>query len=145
MEPVSGPPESNVVPHDSVLREEIREKQTRLQAYIQRVERRSTLLNTTNFVSSGLAGLLAAGAVVASRLPDLSAWWRFLCLAAAFCSGVAAFCAKHIGSAGDSDSLSKARKGIAKLETLEMMLDLQAIPPHRAVKLYGQAVEDLPT
>jgi hypothetical protein len=126
-----------------VLSERVREKHAEIKAYTRALVRRTARYNTIGIICSALATVLTFGGI--SLAPVFgSIVWKPLCLAAAVCSAISAICLNLVRSSASPESIEKAHRVDAKIEALQLQLDLKQIPLAQGLELYSQVLADLP-
>ncbi|MEO7085866.1 MAG: hypothetical protein ABI442_16795 [Gemmatimonadaceae bacterium] len=131
----------------------IRQKRTRLDAFLAaELPRKRRLLNTT-IIGGTLAAALTAGPAVggasltgsltkAFGLSASAPSWRLLCAAASFCSIVATLATQLLRSNNSEEHVTRALGSRAKLEALELGLSLGQLDDSQAASEYLKCVED---
>jgi hypothetical protein len=126
-----------------ILCKRVRQKHVEIKAYARRLEQRTARYNTTSIICSALATFLIIGGVSLAPVFGPTVW-KPLCLTAALCSMVSTICLNLVRSSASSESIDKAHRVDAKLEALELQLDLKQIPLAQGLELYSQVLADLP-
>jgi hypothetical protein len=138
-------------PHPE-LADRIRHTRTELDAFLAgAVPRKRRLLNTTILGGSLAAALTAAPAVGGQ---SFTAWltttlelagpsWRLLCAAASVCSITATVATQLLKSNNIEDHVSRAQSCRAKLEVLELSLQLGELDTRQASAEYLRCVEQV--
>jgi MFS family permease len=134
------------------LTDRIRQTRQELDAFLaSAVPRKRRLLNTT-IVGGSLAAALTAGPAVGGQ--SFTAWltmvfelgspsWRLLCAAASVCSITATVATQLLKSHNVEDQVSRAQACRAKLEVLDVSLQLGEIDAHQASAEYLRCVEQV--
>ena len=130
----------------------LRDKRQAVDRLNSRLYRRGNFLTLLTVIASALATVLtAAPAIGGARLtqalgsigPD-SPSWRILCGLAAICSGLAAIATNLHRHYDISARLAKTEASAARLEALDVQVDLGACPVPDALGQYQKILADTP-
>ena len=136
----------------SVLLTKIRNKRKELAEYLARTEPRHTRLINSSIVFGALAASLTAGPGVGgdgfiSAAKEVVSFgipvWQMLCLAATVLSVSVVIVNGMLKSHGLTSKVAKTRACDAKLESLEIMLELEQIEIKQATQSYTQCLTEL--
>jgi hypothetical protein len=137
------------------LQQRIHEKQSQIQAFLSKIEPRSTVLTVTSIVCSGLAAILTAGpAAGGSSLtqaltqalgtaPDTAPSWRLLCAAATVFSFLGTTTLSLYKVQDLANKVAKSQAANARLEALETCLETTDISIQQATNQYTQILQDV--
>ncbi len=136
-----------------VLLEKIKTRRREVADYLNKHEPRHSRLITTSIVAGALAAALTAGpgvggsgfieaakGVVSFGIPV----WQVLCLLATLLSMAVVISNGMLKSKDLTSKISQVRGCDAKLEGLEIMLELQQIDLEQATSLYTQYLTEIP-
>lgn len=134
---------------DAIL-EQIRAKRRNLASYVTITEPRGVRLNNLSIICGSIATVLTAGPAIGGQtLTDAlggpgSSWsWRLLCAGAAVSSLIATVATNIYKSREISSRLAKANACDAKLEILEIGIDLRKITDDEALSRYSECISIL--
>lgn len=135
------------------LLQKIKTKRREVADYLKKSEPRQSRLITTSIVAAALAAALTAGpgvggggfieaakGVVSFGIPV----WQVLCLLATILSVAAVITNSMLKSNDMTSKIAQVRGCDAKLEGLEIMLELQQIDLQQATTLYTQYLTEIP-
>ncbi|MBA5605372.1 hypothetical protein H3H36_08365 [Duganella sp. FT3S] len=133
------------------LGERLRDKRRHIAAFIRKASARGAGLTNTGIVASALAAVLtAAPALGGARLTQAlgsagenSPSWRILCALASLCSLVAAIATNMLRSHDIAARLAKAQAVDARLEGLELLVELRQLTLKDATARYESAIPEV--
>lgn len=133
------------------LARRLREKRARIAAFSHKASARGAGLTNTGIIASALAAVLtAAPAVGGLRLTQAlgsaganSPSWRILCALASLCSLVAAIATNLLRSHDIAARLAKAQAVDARLEGLELLVELRQLTLKEATARYESAIPEV--
>jgi len=137
---------------ENVLLTKIKTKRQELANYLQKTKPQNTKLVNSSIIAGALAAALTAGPGVGGEGFISSAKgmvsfgvpvWQALCLAASILSVVAVIANGMLKSNGLAAKISKTQLCDAKLEGLEIMLELRQIDTKQALQLYTQQLTEI--
>ena len=132
----------------------IREKRSRIAAYLQEIEPRGSRLTNRSIIFGGIATLLTAAQLAfgegsANFLKTIYpaggvSVWQLLAVGATICSAIAAISGAIYKQQEIASRLAKAQSCAAKLEGLETSLDLNLVSLADANTRYTQYIGEIP-
>jgi hypothetical protein len=137
------------------LQQRIHEKQAQIQAFLSKVEPRSTLLIVASIVCSGVAALLTAGPAAGGpsltkaitealgTAPDTAPSWRLLCAAATVFSFLGTTTLAIYKVQDLANKVAKSQAANARLEALETSLETTDISMQKATDQYIQILQEV--
>jgi hypothetical protein len=129
----------------------LRDKRRRIAAFNERVAPRGAYLTNIGIVASAVATLLTAGPAVGGlRLTQAlgsagenSPSWRILCAAAALCSLAATIATNLFRSHDIASRLARAQACDAKLESLELLVELKQLTLKEATARFEKCLPEV--
>lgn len=137
---------------NKVLLAKIRDKRKELADYLAKVEPRNTKLINSSIIAGALAAALTAGPGVGgegfiSAAKDVVSFgipvWQMLCLIATILSVSVVITNGMLKSHSLSAKVEKTRACDAKLEGLEIMLELEQVDLKQATQVYTQCLTEI--
>lgn len=136
----------------AALAARIAKKRSAIANYLGRARPRHSRWVNTSIICSAVAAALTAGPAVGGQ--SMTAWltetlgltapaWQLLCLSATVCSVAAAISTNLAKSHDIAANIGRAHTADAKLEGLEVRLELGHIEPEQASANYAAAITDL--
>jgi hypothetical protein len=139
--------------HDDwdALARRLREKRALIAAFNHKASARGAALTNTGIIASAVAAVLtAAPALGGLRLTQAlgsaganSPSWRILCAVASLCSLVAAIATNLLKSHDIAARLAKAQAADARLEGLELLVELRQLTLKDATERYENAIPEV--
>ena len=129
----------------------LRDKRRRIASFTDRVAPRGAYLTNTGIVASAVATLLSAGPAIGGlRLTQAlgsagenSPSWRILCAAAALCSLASTIATNLFRSHDIACRLARAQACDAKLESLELLVELKQLTLKEATARYEKYLPEV--
>ncbi|NRR30933.1 hypothetical protein HSX11_12160 [Oxalobacteraceae bacterium] len=129
----------------------VREKRRRIAAFNDKFGPRGALLTNVSIVSSAIATLLTAGPAIGGfrltqalgQVSDNSPSWRVLCAGAALCSLIATIATNLFRTHDIASRLARAQACDAKLEALEIMVELKQLTLKEATSRFEKYIPDV--
>lgn len=146
-------PEADSSQIASALLDRIKAKRQIINGYISKHEPRHNRLINFSIISGCLAALLTVGPGVGGNdfvnaIKNYATFgipiWQILCFAASLCSVVAVITNSMLKSSDIKQKVDIARSCDAKLEGLEMMVELSQIENKQATQLYAKYLSEIP-
>lgn len=135
--------------NDAMLKR-IRAKRRRIAAFVTTLEPRGVRLNNLSIICGSIATVLTAGPAIGGQTltdalggPGNSLSWRLLCGGAAASSLIATVATNLYKSREISSRLAKANACEAKLEVLELGVDLGKITEEEAFSRYNECISTI--
>lgn len=138
---------------NQVLLTKIREKRKEIAHYLRKMEPRNAGLMNASIICGALAAAITAGPGVGGEGFIDSAKnifstgipiWQLLCIVASILSVSAVIANGMLKSHSLSTKLSSTRACDAKLEGLELMLELDQVEVKQATQIYTQCLSEIP-